>query len=153
MKVKVSRCQDVVVKTRIREVTKFILPKLFKSNDRLLNNVCVTVKIDNDLTKKEKALGLCYWTDDRYRPRRFMVVMSENQSKREFITTLIHELVHVKQYAVGDLRDYCSGAAKWKKRVYEIHPDDPNCLNSPWEKEAYRVSQELYNKYCAKTKK
>ena len=147
MKIKISHCDDLDMRTQLRETTKFIMPKLMKDNQRLLDKISITIKMDSKLTVKEDAWGLCYWTDNRHRPRKFMVIIDDKQSRSNFIRTLIHELVHVKQYAIGDLKDFCSGAAKWKKKVYELDLDDPFYMDSPWEKEAYRVSQEMYLRY------
>lgn len=147
MKIKISHCDDLDLRTQVRETVRFIMPKLLKDNERLLNKLSITLKINNKVTKKHKAWGLCYWTDNRHRPRKFVVIIDDTQSYANFIRTLIHELVHVKQYVVGDLKDFCSGAAKWKKRVYEMNLEDPDDLNAPWEKEAYRVSQDMYIKY------
>ena len=147
MKIKISHCDDLDMRTQLRETIKFIMPKLLKNNQRLLDKISITVKVDNNLTRKQKAWGLCYWTDNRHRPRKFVVIMDDTQNYPSFMKTLIHELVHVKQYVIGDLKDFCSGAAKWKKNVYEMDPDDPDFLNSPWEKEAYKVSQDMYLRY------
>ena len=147
MKIKISHCDDLDMRTQLRETIKFIMPKLLKDNQRLLDKISISIKIDNNMAQKEKAWGLCYWTDNRHRPRKFVIIMDDTQSYPSFMKTLIHELVHVRQYVIGDLKDFCSGAAKWKKNVYEMDPNDPDFLNSPWEREAYKVSQELYLKY------
>jgi hypothetical protein len=147
MKIKISHCDDLDLRTQLRENTRFIMPILLKENQRLLDKVSITIKVNNKLTRKHKAWGLCYWTDNRHRPRKFVVIIDDSQSRSNFTRTLLHELVHVKQYVIGDLKDFCSGAAKWKKNVYEMDPADPDFLNSPWEREAYKMSHDLYVKY------
>lgn len=65
----------------------------------------------------------------------------------ELIQTYIHELVHVKQYLLGELLDYVSGKTRWKKRIYEDRGDQWRNFSSPWEKQAYNVSKSMYFKY------
>jgi len=59
------------------------------------------------------------------------------QPKAQFIKTLIHEWVHIKQYLRGELS---MTGHKWKKQD-ESHLDyeDQSC-----EKEAYKLQEELY---------
>ena len=54
--------------------------------------------------------------------------------------TLAHELVHAKQYLRGELCGYSMRRKGRKPRNYKYE-------NAPWEKEAYRLEEELFNKF------
>ena len=114
---------------------------------RMANNVDVFVKLSKDLKKKEKAYGLCHITDDSLsRPREFMIELdaSMKYSFDQILTWLAHEMVHLKQFVRKELWDYESGRVQWKSRSYgKVHYDD-----QPWEKEAYRLEEKLYEEFA-----
>ena len=115
---------------------------------RMAKNIYVDLKLTKDLKKKEKAYGFCYPTDDNLsRPREFSIELdaSMRHSFEQILTWLAHEMVHVKQWVRKELCDFEFGRTQWKSRVYSIgcvHYDD-----HPWEKEAYRLEEKLYNKF------
>jgi hypothetical protein len=147
MQIRVSCCYDEELKQQLKEMALFVLPKLVKGRPLLLNNLKLYVKMDDKLTTKEDAWGLCYWKGNPYRPRAFSIYIRNSLSSIAIIQTYIHELVHVKQYLLGELSDYASGKIKWKKRIYEDLDDQWRDLSSPWEKEAYKISKSMYLKY------
>jgi hypothetical protein len=147
MQIRVSCCYDEELKQQLKEMALFVLPKLVKGRPLLLNNLKLYVKMDDKLTIKEDALGLCYWKGNPYRPRAFSIYIRSSLSSIGIVQTYIHELVHVKQYLLGELTDYASGKIKWKKRIYEDLDDQWRDLSSPWEKEAYKISKSMYSKY------
>ena len=147
MQIRISCCHDAKLKQHIKDMTLFVLPKLVKSRPLILKNVKLYIKTDNKITKKEKAWGLCYWRGNPYRPRSFSIYLKTNLSRICITQTYIHELVHVKQYLLGELTDYSSGKIKWKKRIYIVTNDEWCDLFSPWEKEAYKISKSMYLKY------
>lgn len=147
MQIRVSCCYDEELKQQLKEMALFVLPKLVKGRPILLNNLKLYVKMDDKLTIEEDAWGLCYWKGNPYRPRAFSIYIRSSLSSIGIIQTYIHELVHVKQYLLGELTDYASGKIKWKKRIYEDLDDQWRDLSSPWEKEAYKISKSMYSKY------
>ena len=64
----------------------------------------------------------------------------------DFITCVLHELVHVKQQFKGHLKEYTanSGIEKmWKGEIYL----GIDYMNLPWEKEAYEQQEILLKEY------
>ena len=147
MQIRVSCRYDEELKQQLKEITLFVLPKLVKGRPILLNNLKLYVKMDDKLTIKEDAWGLCYWKGNPYRPRAFSIYIRSSLSNAAIIQTYIHELVHVKQYLLGELADYTSGKTRWKKRIYEDLDDEWYDFSSPWEKEAYKISKSMFLKY------
>lgn len=148
MNIKVYKCSDEELKNEIRSLSSKALELMFKNKMKLLNKVYVTIIIDNEETKKEKAYGLCSWTDQIHRPKRFRITLNDKVSKRFFRKTLLHELVHVKQYIMNELKDCHNGNVKWKKKIYEDTESYFEYVNTPWEKQAYAMSEKLYQKLC-----
>ena len=57
-----------------------------------------------------------------------------------FLTTIFHEMVHVKQYVRKELYSECN--------FYKTRDE---YLNLPWEVEAYRVQEELLNEWKSRS--
>lgn len=72
--------------------------------------------------------------------------LCESVSRRHFIidvalygnwlSTLAHEMVHVKQFARGELNE---SLTRWKNKNHE----NTNYWNQPWEKEARRLQHKM----------
>jgi len=80
-------------------------------------DICIEVSEDTDIC------GYCLAVDKR----EFVIEVSNSISKLEFISTLCHEMVHVKQYARSELD--ING-----KMSYKTHEE---YMNLWYEKEAY----------------
>jgi hypothetical protein len=56
---------------------------------------------------------------------------------------LAHEMIHVKQYAKGELKDYLRvNKSKWKGQI--IDPEEVDYWDQPWEIEAHEKEKGLY---------
>lgn len=104
---------------------------------RLASVVNVEIELRRDMGD---SLGNATWEDDNHRPRDF--TMEVNASKelrlRKILETVAHEMVHVKQYAKGEMKDLISRPANIRKWQGEIV--DTNTISYwdlPWEIEAY----------------
>ncbi len=80
------------------------------------------------------AVGYCMQEDTN---RMFTIDVQKDLSLRDFITTICHEMVHVKQYARNEMDCY---GRKWKTKVIS---DRVGYYDLPWEKEAYRLQDKL----------
>ena len=116
---------------------------------RMAKHITVEVKLTKDLKKKEQAYGYCHIIgDDVKKPREFCIEL-DTSTKYDFgqiLTWMSHEFVHLKQFVRGELFDYEFGKSQWKSRVYNaarIAHDD-----QPWEREAYRLEDTLYNEFA-----
>jgi len=114
---------------------------------RMAKNIYLEIKLTKDLKKKEKAYGYCHIIDHSLsRPREFMIELDASMKYKfdQILTWLAHEMVHLKQFARGELCDYETGRVQWKSRSFgRVHYDD-----QPWEKEAYRLEDELYEMFA-----
>lgn len=119
---------------------------------RLANRLDITIQI----AKRLDVLGYCDWVGDNpHKPREFLIQVRNGQNNEDFVKTIIHEMVHVKQYARGELTEL-GGHMKWKKGGQPAaYYDDMSVMRAkldemPWEKEAYLLEERLYQDYLSK---
>lgn len=97
-----------------------LMPKLKKIEiDIQLNNL------------KDGAVGYCMMTDNN---RTFEIEVDKKLDVEEMITTICHEMVHVKQYVRNELG------------INDNH-DGQNYFELPYEKEAYRLQETLLKQF------
>lgn len=90
-----------------------------------------TLDIEVMLTKCE-AMGYCLCTDDN---KTFELEIRKGQKLYDLISTVCHEMVHVKQYYRKELTPNYT----WLKKDMS----DVEYSERPWEIEAYELEQEL----------
>jgi hypothetical protein len=105
---------------------------------RLYSKVLIVkfaTKLDNE------AQGLC-WGDHKSHAEISIARTSNGDAftLEEMMQTLAHEMVHAKQYL---RRELCGYSMAWKGRK----PRNYKYENAPWEKEAYRLEEELFKKH------
>ena len=121
-------------KARKEMATKVVSWYLKKTMPRV-RTLDITIKLTTCMTKSG-AYGYCLELDSN---RDFEIEIDKNLRDFDFVSTLCHELTHLKQYARGEMKHMDDGRIKWKKKVYgDIAYED-----SPWEKEAFKVERQL----------
>jgi len=109
----------------IRKVIEYMM------NELKLKNIFIDVEVSN-LFVNEKAYGFCSCQN----VNEFLIELDQTLNVQELIETICHEMIHVKQYATGELVE------KGKKILYKNCLYESSCDSSPWEKEAYE--KEIY---------
>jgi hypothetical protein len=130
-------------KRAIYEVTDFALTRLCP---RLNDKFDIVYKGYKDLLLKENIEGDVDFFDygESKNPRDFIIRLDTSLDIRKFVEAIMHELVHVKQYARGELKPINGGMNKWNKQKYDL--DKIDYWETPWEIEAYgRTPGLLYN--------
>lgn len=116
---------------------------------RLASSIFVDIKFCHDELKK--ISGDCYFQDDNKRPRIFLIRINNSSGKRKQLITLAHEMVHLKQYAKGELFDYMSAKlmnfSRWGNDIYYVDQWSDDYWFQPWEIEAYGREYGMYNLY------
>ena len=99
--------------------------------------------IEIDLEKIEgKVQGWCMHIDGNA----CHVTIDKRLKGDDFITCVLHELVHVKQHLKKELKERKPDSQemwKGKKIIQEYY----NYYDLPWEKEAYELQEVLLNEY------
>jgi hypothetical protein len=80
--------------------------------------------------------------NSRNMPREFVIEVKQGQSEEEYFRTLAHEMIHVKQYATGELNEQMD---LWMGEVCES--DKIAYHKQPWEIEAHDLSEVLLYEY------
>ena len=94
-----------------------------------------SLNIDVKLKKMaEGEFGLCEVGDNI---REFVITVNKDVSLKDFVSTIIHEMVHVKQFARKEMSVY---GMRWKSKNISEKTD---YMDLPWEKEAYRMEEKL----------
>ena len=98
-------------------------------------NVEVNINLRN--FGKDDSLGYAIPSDyaDLHRPREFDVDINKQQKLRRLLETVAHEMVHVKQFARGELYESVRrNKHRWQGKWLN---SDPKYWDQPWEIEAH----------------
>lgn len=116
-----SRSQRRLAESAVAWYIKVYLPKI-KNLD-----------IDVYIKKLDKGMhGYCNQLSDRH----YELEISNKIKGYEFATTIMHEMIHVKQYVRNEVKDTNTGSVRWKSKL--INPMNLDYWDHPWEKEAYK---------------
>lgn len=129
----------------IRSALNFFAESLMTK--RMCNNLNVRVCFGESLE------NTTVWEDDNNRPREFTITVNSKVGYRTMLLTLAHEMVHVKQYATGELRDALRGPTlhRWMNKPFDVNNVD--YWDHPWEIEAYGREYGLYLRFRERGKR
>ena len=124
---------------------------LLGNNKKLYNNIKVTMHFQK-FEKGDLDYACCDWEYDNHRSRDFIITIDSKLNKKETLLALAHEMVHVKQYAKGEMKDIFRPvrATKWFGEKYDA--DNMDYWEQPWEIEAYGRERGLYFKFINQLK-
>ena len=106
--------------------------------NRLANNIKLKIRITEKL-KESNFYGSVVWEDDNHRPREYEMELCNYLKDNMLYRVLAHEIVHIRQYATGDLKDLASHAdyCKWKNTMVQSEGrGSGSYFDLPWEIEA-----------------
>ena len=94
-----------------------------------------SLSIDVILRKMKKdEYGYCNIIESN---RSFIIDVNKTVSLKDFVSTIIHEMVHVKQFARNEMSAY---GMRWKTKTVS---ENTKYVDLPWEKEAYKLEAKL----------
>lgn len=144
-----NRPQKLSIK-QLRFAVKLFSEQLFSR--RLRESLDIAIIFQHDLLSSEGMHGRCDPDPDFYEPdrnpRNFCIQIDSKQSVKNIFRTLAHEMVHVKQFAQGRLKEYPKNNARfrWEGKIFVIdNSSDEQYFFSPWEIEAFGYEEGLYN--------
>ena len=122
--------------------------KLFANN--LKNKIIIDIEFSRKLYKEDGILGEVDFDDNNHRPKEFTMVIDSTGPKRRVMETIAHEMVHIKQYAKGELVDLSRcGSTKWLENVVDRNT---NYWDLPWEIEAHGKELGLFIRWAEANK-
>jgi len=134
------KVNHAIIRRALQWYAKDLLPAL-------TTKICLDLEISANLQRDEGIQGAATWLHTAIRPRHFAMELDANLDLRNTLKILAHEMVHVKQFARGELIDLeNTSAATWQGKRYRIHDDD-RYWTLPWEIEAYGREPGLYHRF------
>ena len=91
---------------------------------------------------REGVYGYCDYAGESRRPRQFLIELHTHMDDELYIKTLLHELVHLRQWVVGSLR-MRRGKMHYDKEPVEFY----DYWHQPHEVEAREQEETLYLEY------
>jgi len=138
MNIDIKGKAEHMCKAEIKFATAFFAN--YVMGERLAKNLDFEIRFED---QGKMAEGHCHPLDGERRPRSFEIGINPRLQRYKMLQCLAHEMVHVKQYARGELTSELLDA-KWQGKVYKITSSFEDYLNWPWEVEAYGRDRALY---------
>ena len=129
MQVKVTNCPDSDFKPYVERAAAFFAKELIP-NTRIRNNCFTKIRFDSEM--KEFGYANVEDYNTRNQPRSFLIEIHPGLGARMILETLAHEMVHVKQYIMGETNDELS---MWRGDFVDY--DKIDYWNHPWEIDAH----------------
>ena len=110
--------------------------------NRFLPRHKIEVEILHRGLKREEVFGYCDVVGESYRPREFLIELQTHMDEELYVKTLLHELVHLRQWVLGSLR------LRYGKLCYSKEPvENYDYEDQPHEIEAREQEETLYLEY------
>lgn len=116
----------------IRWFANLLLPK------KVLEDIEINISLKN-----MKDTGYVDFLTDEPGLKIFELGLNRQNDKETQLITIAHEMVHIKHYALKEMRYTNNNDIVWRKRIASAK----TLREEPWEAEAYEQEQELYTKY------
>jgi hypothetical protein len=120
-------------------------------SDRLLRNLEIEIVLEDNLIRNEGDQAYCVDLSCSGPARDFEITVDAGLGKRALLIALAHELVHVKQYARGELK-YLS-SKKLQRFQGKMYNPEFMYWERPWEIEAFGRELGLYTMFQQSQKK
>jgi hypothetical protein len=129
----------------LKTATHFYASRLM--SDRLSNTLEININVIKDFYVKNKILGEAFPKDDVLglpSNKHFVINLEWNKLGKRVLQCLAHEMVHVKQYAKGELKFHEKrNLVTFQREQYQ----GDEYWESLWEIEAYGREIGLYQKF------
>jgi len=131
-----------------KEAVKFYGRKLISNN--LYHKISLTLEFE-EFPPRGNDYAYCEWEFDNNRSKDFIITIDKKLNKKQMLLALAHEMVHVKQYARGELKDYMRvNKCKWLGEKFDL--DQIDYWDQPWEIEAHGREKGLYLRFLESMK-
>lgn len=133
-----------------KSIAEFCIEKLMSF--RLSKNIDIRIIFKNTLYKKTESFGeTAYYEDSGMPPKDFVIEIDSNLKLRNMLETIAHEIVHIKQWASGEMKETeLSHITKFKK--HKVNSQKVSYWDQPWEIEALGREEGLFIQWAEKMK-
>ena len=114
---------------------------------RLMSGLEININLSKTLISKDGNEGTAIWEDESIRPKEFTIALDSTCNIRNILITLAHEMVHVKQWAKGEMYEYVEqDMVRFNKTKFNLA--NINYWDYPWEIEAFGRQLGLFVRFC-----
>jgi hypothetical protein len=106
----------------------------------------ITVEVHHRGLRREQSYGYCSVAGDIYRPREFLIEVDPKLDIELYTKTILHELVHLRQWVKGLLKE-----RRGKMLCNDKTFDNLDYWEYPHEIEAHYLEEILYKDYLTET--
>jgi hypothetical protein len=128
----------------VKEAARWMLG--YALGSRLANNIELEIHFEESL-KDTPVFASVFWEDSNHKPRAFDMELCNHIKDRLLFRVLAHEIVHIRQYATGQLKDmaikvdYC----RWKNKLVKVEGEGRvKYWDLPWEVDARKHEKEIF---------
>lgn len=136
-------------KSLIKDAVKFGTSLLMSK--RLCDTLEISVRLNPKLMEQTKSVAEVEWLDNNYKARMFSIELDAGRSWFMHVLSIMHELVHVKQYAKGEMVQSMKTASLTKFHSTWIDDVNLNYYDLPWEIEAHGKEKGLMVRWMKAT--
>lgn len=152
MKIKFVGKPVKITKKECREAIKFYTSLLM--SPRVAKNLDLEVTFTPKFYKLTKNIAEAYYEEyDPDIPKLFTIEIDDELGRPSLLKALAHEMVHVKQYRTGELKDLVRRANRVNYKGEVVDTKETNYYDQPFEIEAYGREVGLYRRYIKHVKK
>ena len=141
MRFRIVNCPDRDFKPIVEKAATFFAKELIP-NTRIRNRCFTKIRFDGKLQEYGYASVEEYNT--KKQPREFLMEIHPGIGARDILSTIAHEMVHIKQYIDGELNE---DMTYWKGK--RVNSDKMEYWTSPWEIEAHGIEIGLITKFAS----
>jgi hypothetical protein len=131
---------DIIGATASQQITCKSVLSWYDKN--FLKEYEYDVIVEHSYLSEETAL--MHVSGELEEPREFTIEIHKYLNGKEYIMTLIHEMIHIEDYIKGNLTEQ-DGKRYWKGVFYESVDYD----KQPWEIKAAALENTFYDLYCS----
>jgi hypothetical protein len=128
-----------VRKRRVEDAVRWFIQKYLPRHH-------ITIEILHRGLRREQAYGYCSVSGEIYRPREFLIEVDPKLDLELYTKTILHELVHLRQWVQGTLKE-----RRGKMLCNDKTFDDLDYWEYPHEVEAHYLEEVYYLDYLRET--
>lgn len=150
MKVYITGKAENISNKEIKQAVFFYLRKLLGNS--MSKKITIDVVIEKDLFKTYEMYAAISPLEADPRPKHYELEIDAKLSKKQFLVSLAHEMIHLKQFAKDQLRDLeTKKMTRWLGEYYV--EENINYWLRPWEMEAHENELIIYKSYLSEIDK
>lgn len=142
----ITRGLEPIQRKIAKELIQYCVDKFMP---RLSSKITIKLRGKNNLLKKYVIYGNATYEElGEYRPRDFIIDIDNTISLDLFARTLLHEMVHIKQWAKGEMVHMeKTGYTKWHRE--KLDSENMEYYDHPWEIEAHGREEGLLQSFLS----